>query len=74
MCTNTGKGEDISALLSAKILSYASLARPIVLVFNLFIFFKQLSGVKSKVARFIAGFLQRNSLNESATIHTTDPL
>lgn len=48
-----GKGNDISAMLSAKILSYAYLEKPIVLVFNLLIFSNQLSDVKSKPAQFI---------------------
>lgn len=62
MCTNTGKGKDISAMLSAKILSYASLERPIVLMFNLFIFFRQLSSVKSELAQFICGIFAKTSL------------
>jgi len=57
-----GKGKDISAMLSAKILSYASLARQIVLMFNLFIFFNQLSGVKCKLAQFIGGISAKKSL------------
>lgn len=57
-----GKGKDISAMLSAKILSYASLARPIVLMFNLFMFFRQLSGVKSELAQFICGIFAKTSL------------
>ena len=57
-----GKGKDISATLSAKILSYALLARPIVLMFNLFVFFNQLSGVKSKLAQFIGRISAKTSL------------
>lgn len=53
MCTNAGEGKDISTMLSAKILSFASLARPIDLMFNLFVTFNQDSGVKSKLAKFI---------------------
>lgn len=55
MCKSIGEGKDISTMLSAKILSFASLARPIVLMFNLYVTFNQLSGVKSKLAQFIGG-------------------
>lgn len=48
-----GKGKDITTMLNVKIFSYAYLEKPIVLVFNLFIFSNQLSDVKSKPAQFI---------------------
>lgn len=55
MCTNTGEGKDISTMLSAKILNFASLARPIIFMFNLYVTFNQPGGVKSKLAQFVGG-------------------
>lgn len=59
MYTKTGKGKDIPGMLSAKIPSYASLSRPVVLMFNLFTFFNQLSSVKSKLTHFIGGIFTK---------------
>lgn len=58
-------------MLSAKILSFASLARPIVLMFNLYVTFNQLGGVKSKPAQFIGGISAKTmGLLKFASIHT----
>lgn len=63
-------------MLSAKLLNFASLARPIVFMFNLYVTFNQPGGVKSKLAQFVGGISSKTMVcsNGFVSIHTIVPL